>query len=85
MLIPAVMFIESAVDGLKDIPLKVTEDQTSEVRCAMGQSTCDKLKISFPLSPDFVTGYTIGLQVARTILAGSVALALKGVDPKDVL
>ena len=33
----------------------------------------------------FTHGYLFGLQVARTILAGSPALLLKGVDPKQVL
>jgi hypothetical protein len=33
----------------------------------------------------FQYGYFLGLQTARTVLAGSMALITKGVDPKDVL
>lgn len=33
----------------------------------------------------FQYGYFLGLQTARIVLAGSAALAMRGVDPKDVL
>jgi hypothetical protein len=76
MLEPAAMFIESAIDMLKDgsVPDVVRATQVKELQFATGNH-----------DPRFAQGYELGLQTARVILAGSVALALKGVKPGDVL
>lgn len=82
MIIPAAMFIEMAVDQLKD-PAYVGKnaawlaDQLRELDCAYPMA-CDK-------ADTFGAGYQLGLATARVILAGSVALARAGVKAEDVL
>jgi len=85
MQVPAAMFVESALDGMKSVPLKVLADQVQELRTAMGQATCDRLNVSYPLSPDFVSAYNLGLQVARVMIQGSVKLAMSNINPEEVL
>lgn len=86
MLVPAVMNIESAADWLKqdwDIREWVKADQQKELG-AFGDARARELGAS-GLSDDFRKGYELGLQTARVIIAGSVAVVLKGVKPDDVL
>ena len=85
MIVPAAMNIESAVDMLKDVPAEVKTDQRLELISAIGADTATKLGITYPVPKEFLVGYELGLQVARVMLLGSAALAIKGVDPKDVL
>jgi len=77
MIVPAAMNIESAVDMLKRFPKErawVLPDQLKELRSAVGEK-----------SQDFQDGYQLGIQTARAIIASSVAVMLKGVNPDDVL
>jgi hypothetical protein len=83
MLSPAVMFIESAIDDLKNVPQFIADSQKRELT-SLGAARAQKAGAS-GLTPDFTAGYVLGLQTARIILAGSAALVTKGVDPKDVL
>ena len=52
--VPAAMFIESAVDMLKEADPRTMQDQRKELHVAVG----DK-------SEDFIQGYELGLQTAR--------------------
>jgi prophage DNA circulation protein len=83
MLSPAVMFIEAAIEGLKNIPQFIADSQKREL-ASLGALRAQQAGAS-GLTQDFTAGYVLGLQTARTILATSVALVMKGVDPKDVL
>lgn len=73
---PAAMFIESAIDMLKDgaVPEGGRAIQIKEYQCATGNQ-----------SPECAAAYELGLQTARVMLAGSPALFMKGINPKDVL
>jgi hypothetical protein len=84
MNIPPAGLIESAVDQI-DPNGKPEKDEASELVSAIGGSTATKLGINFPLSPEFLKGYQIGLQVARQMLAGSMELAVKGINPEILL
>ena len=75
--------IETAADSLKSADQKMLQAQAKEL-ISFGPGRAEALGAS-SLTEDFQLGYTLGLQTARTVLAGSVALALKDVDPKDVL
>lgn len=83
MQIPAVMFIEAAAEGLGRLTTFVQQDQQRELTC-FGDERAQELGAS-GLSSDFRKGYELGIQTARVIIAGSVALVLKGVKPDDVL
>jgi hypothetical protein len=83
MLSPAVMFIESAIDDLKNVPQNIADSQKRELY-SLGDARAEKAGAS-GVTTDFTAGYVLGLQTARVILAGSAALVMKGVDPKDVL
>lgn len=85
MIIPAAMNIEAAVDSMATVAAEMKADQTKELVAAMGAQTTKKLGVRFPPSGTFITGYQLGLQTARMLLAGSVELATKGVNPEDVL
>ena len=85
MIVPAAMNIETAVDMLNDVPSAVLNDQTKELASAMGADACERLGLKFPLSDEAIVGYRLGLQTARAVVMGSAALAIKGVDAKDVL
>lgn len=83
MQIPAAMFIESAADSLKTLTDFVRKDQQKELS-SFGDVRAQAIGAS-GLSDDFRKGYELGLQTARTVVAGSAALIIKGVDPKEVL
>lgn len=86
MQIPAAMFIESTLDGeKKNVRPDILEDQEKELTSAVGADKAKELGIKFPLSEEFILGYFLGLQVARTMIATNVTLRLKGIDPKDIL
>jgi len=83
MQIPAAMFIESAADQMPKLSDFVRNDQLKEL-ASFGDLRAQELGAS-GLSDDFKIGYTLGLQTARTVVAGSPALMVKGVKPDDVL
>lgn len=85
MNVPAAQTIEGAVDAMKRIPAWVAADQLKELASAIGAPSAASLAIEFPISAEFATGYSLGLAVARQMLAGSVALSMKGIDPKTLL
>jgi hypothetical protein len=86
MISPAVMFIESAADSLKrkDPKQQWLFDSQQKELTSFGDERAKELHAT-GISDDFRKGYELGLQTARVILAGSVALGLKGVKPDDVL
>jgi hypothetical protein len=84
-MIPAAENVEGAADSLRTLPDRVKQDQRKELLEAIGQDTAGKLGLSWPVSEEAVTGYQLGLQTARMILAGSAELIRKGVDPAKVL
>jgi len=83
MLSPAVMFIESAIDDLENVPQNIADSQKRELY-SLGDARAQKAGAS-GVTTDFTAGYVLGLQTARIILADSAVLATNGVDPKDVL
>lgn len=86
MLSPAVMFIESAIDWMKKsdyMPDWLRQSQIKELN-SLGDARAKSVGAS-GLTEDFRVGYELGLATARTILMGSPALRLKGIDPSDVL
>jgi hypothetical protein len=83
MQIPAAMFIESAADDLSKLPDSVRADQLKEL-ASFGDARATQIGAS-GLSDDFKAGYTLGLQVARTMLAQSAALAIANINPDDLL
>ncbi len=85
MVIPAAMNIEAAVDAMATVPAEVKADQTKELVAAIGKPSARALGVKFPISGVFVTGYQLGLQVARMMIAGNAEVATKGVNPEDVL
>jgi hypothetical protein len=68
MLIPAAMFIESAVDMLKDVSQEHLDDQTKELESALGAHLSE-------YTPQ--AAYNLGLQTARIIILGSGILRSK--------
>lgn len=74
MQIPAAMFIESAVDSLKNVDVKKLCEQDKELEEAVGIK-----------SSDYINGYRLGLQVARTILATSNVLQMNNIDSDKLL
>lgn len=86
MLSPAVMFIESAIDLMKKpdyMPDWLRQSQRKEL-LGIGDSRAIRAGAT-GLTGDFLAGYELGLATARVVLAGSPALVLKGINPKDVL
>lgn len=85
MLAPASGLIEAAQDQLQvliDSQASILEHQENELRGAFGE---DKWKKKITFDEDFIAGYNLGLQTARVIIATSVQLQLKGVEPDSVL
>ena len=83
MQIPAAEFIESAADSISTLSDFVKTDQLKELS-SFGDARAQQLGAT-GLSPDFQTGYTLGLQVARTILETNAALVVAGIKPEDLL
>lgn len=67
MIIPAAMFIESAVDRVVDLDPAQEIDQYNELHEAMGDSTLAKLSAASPMSEDFARGYKLGLETMRVL------------------
>lgn len=63
----------------------IYDAQLNELHSAVGAQDAEKLGVAFPISEDFKVGYMLGVQAARMVLCGSVALALAKVKPEDVL
>lgn len=86
MMSPAVMMIEIALERMVKpdyLPEWLKESQRKELKSA-GDTRVQKIGAT-GLSEDFVLGYELGLATARTVLAMSPALTLKGIKPEDVL
>jgi hypothetical protein len=75
--VPPAGTIESAMDSLKSADPKMLAAQVHELYAALSD---DEIKLLVP-----ARAYNLGLQVARTMLTGSVLLQMKGVDPGEVL
>ena len=80
---PAVMFIESAIDSLKTADPQMLASQAKELH-SLGDARAQMVGAT-GITSDFQAGYKLGLQTARMVLCGSVALVRKGVKPDDVL
>jgi hypothetical protein len=80
---PAVMFIESAIDMLKDVPEFIANSQVNELK-SLGDARARRVGAS-GVTDDFTAGYVLGLQTARVIIMSSVEIRIKGVNPDDVL
>lgn len=83
MVSPSVMFIEMAAGSVGSIPEWIRESQQKELT-SFGDYRAQQIGAS-GLTDDFRKGYELGLQTARTVLAMSVALVTKGVNPSDAL
>lgn len=83
MIAPAVMWIESAADSLKSAPDFIRDSQMKELT-SFGDARAKQIGAS-GVSDDFKKGYELGLQTARTVLATSATLIMKGVNPLEVL
>ncbi|HEX5426630.1 MAG TPA: hypothetical protein VFW94_24130 [Candidatus Acidoferrales bacterium] len=75
MIYPAAMFIEMGQDSLTGLSEEQRAHQMKELFSAIGVKT----------TGEFGDGYLLGLQTARVILAGSVALAKAGINPDELL
>ena len=98
---PAVMFIESAADGIKSADPKMLAAEVEELGSFGSVRIQAVLDEFWPLVGDqadsafsgmehdsdviFAQGYLFGLQVARTVLMGSPQLAIKGIKPDSLL
>lgn len=85
MVIPNAENVEAAVESLKELGDEWRLDQLKELRAGMGAQEAAELGVRRPPSKEFEAGYTLGLQTARQLVKGSVALLLKEVNPEDVL
>jgi len=63
MLIPAAMFIETALDQVKTLVDAVRADQLKELHTAIGAQATEEV----------AAGYLLGLQTARVVLSGMPA------------
>ena len=85
MVIPAAMNIEVAMTTLPKVEQRWRDDQIKELICGVGASDAQRLGVLFPLSEEFKRGYELGIQTARSMVAGSAELLLKGGNPENVL
>jgi hypothetical protein len=83
MQIPAAMFIESAANQIHKLSDFARRDQLKELE-SFGDSRATQLGAS-GLSDDFKAGYTLGLQVARTMLATNAQLTIAGIKTDELL
>lgn len=83
MIAPNVEMIEEAAGQIGQLPISLAGAQLRELG-AFGAERAKEIGAA-GLSVDFQIGYQLGLQTARSILAGSAVLALAGVKPSDVL
>jgi hypothetical protein len=80
---PGSMFIESAAGDLARLPDWLIRDQMKELT-DFGDDRARTLGAT-GISADLKVGYALGLQTARSVLAGDVVLVTKGIDPKELL
>ncbi len=80
---PGVMFIESAIDSLKNADPAMLVSQAKELH-SLGDVRAQETGAS-GITNDFQAGYKLGLETARMILRGSPVLVLKGIKPEDLL
>jgi hypothetical protein len=94
-LAPAAQFIESAADGWSAVDPNMLTSEVKELN-SFGPQRVQKMLASTPepivaalrqstMSADLTLGYLLGLQVARTILAGSPQLAIARIKPGSLL
>ena len=83
MVFPAAMNVYAGAELLKNMDPKWRELQRKEFS-VIGAARAKVYGASW-LSVDFLIGYELGLATARAMLKGSAELALKGVDPENVL
>jgi hypothetical protein len=94
-LAPAAMLIELAADGWSKADPKMLTSEIQELN-SFGSVRAQKMAATSPdatvealrlsnVSADFTLGYLLGLQVARTVLAGSPQLAIQGIKPDSLL
>ena len=83
MIVPSAEILEETQESGWPVPEPTANLQLEELD-SFGPFRAQKLGAS-SLTPDFILGYVFGLQVARTMIAGSAALALAHVDPNEVL
>lgn len=74
MLSPAAEFIEMAKDAIPTIPDWLRLSQQKELHVATGRSDAA-----------FCSGYELGLQTARVIIAMSVTVQLAKIKPENIL
>ncbi len=80
---PAKMIIDSAIDNLKDADPKMLANQAHELQ-SLGDARARDAGAS-GVTPDFQSGYKLGLQTARMMLRGNPLLAEKGIEPGGLL
>jgi len=85
MQIPPASAIETAFDEMPNLSPEVVEKQEKELRSAISAARAETLGVAFPLPEEVMAGYTLGLQVARVMIAQSGNLILAKVNPEDVL
>lgn len=83
MLAPAVMFIEMAQDSIKGVPTWLLEDQQLELS-SFGDVRVKQFGAS-GLTSDFRSGYQLGIQTARMVLAASAVLAANKITSTNLL
>ena len=83
MIIPAAMNIESAADSMRTLDPRIVEDQLQELD-SFGATRLQSLGMT-GLSDDVRLAYTLGLQVARTVVASSAEALIHGADPAKIL
>jgi hypothetical protein len=71
---PPAGMIEAARDQVWKTGTATLEQQERELRSALGT-----------VSEDFVSGYNLGLQTARMVIATSVQVQLARIDPDAIL
>jgi hypothetical protein len=78
MQVPNAEQIETAIDQLNGptIPQWLRDSQKKELHSAGPEGYATK---------DFANGYELGLQTARVVIAQSVVVQLKGINPSDLL
>lgn len=83
MVIPAPMNVYAGAERLKAMDPKWREIQRKEFR-TIGEARAKQYGAS-GLTEDFIVGYELAMATARSMLAGSAELILKGADPEKVL
>jgi len=77
--IPAVMFLEMAMDVLKSQDSGILTAETKECRM-LGEGRIAEIRQTLPDNSDFERGYLLGLEVARTLLNGRPDAVQAGVQ-----